>query len=66
MEEWNKEGEEALCFSLSELNDRLMKLREMEEKETELSIAGLPYKDLRETLVMMTMSENEKAKRNSS
>jgi hypothetical protein len=66
VEEGNKEGEEALCFSLSELNDRLMKLREMEEKETELSIAGLPYKDLRETLVMMTMSENEKAKRNSS
>jgi hypothetical protein len=64
MEEGKKE---ALCLSLSELNDRLMKLREMEEKETELRMAGVPYKDLKGSLsALIRMSEIEKAKKNSS
>lgn len=62
--EGKKEGD-TLGFSLSELNERLMKLREMEEKETESSIGGLSYKDLRESLVWLRLTETEKAKKNS-
>ncbi|XP_030971298.1 uncharacterized protein LOC115991620 [Quercus lobata] len=59
-----KEGD-SLGFSLSELNERLMKLREMEEKETESRIGGVSFKDLRESLVWLRLTETEKAKKNS-
>lgn len=50
-------------FSLGELNDRLMKLRELEEKETESKIGGVNFKDLRESLVKLRMSDDDKTKR---
>ncbi|XP_022722739.1 uncharacterized protein LOC111279933 [Durio zibethinus] len=52
-------------FSLRELNERLMKLREMEEKETESRIGGVLFKDLRESLSKLKMSEDEKQKKTS-
>ena len=44
-----------------------MKLREMEEKDTELRlrIGGISFKDLRESLDWMRQLELEKAKKNS-
>ncbi|XVF24702.1 hypothetical protein REPUB_Repub13aG0150200 [Reevesia pubescens] len=51
-------------FSLQELNERLLKLREMEEKETESRIGGVSFKDLRESLYKLNMSEDEKQKKN--
>ena len=65
VQEGKKEGD-TLGFSLSELNERLMKLREMEEKETESRIGGVSFKDLRESLVWLRLTETEKAKKNSS
>ncbi|KAF5466825.1 hypothetical protein F2P56_016716 [Juglans regia] len=59
----NEEGK--AWFSLGELNERLMKLREMEDKETESRIVGVSYKDLRESLVRMRISDDEKAKKSS-
>lgn len=50
-------------FSLAELNERLMKLREMEEKESEIRIGGGWYGDLRECLVNLKMSSEEKTKK---
>ncbi|XP_075670256.1 uncharacterized protein LOC142640028 [Castanea sativa] len=68
VEEGKKEGE-TLWFSLSELNQRLMKLREMEEKDTESRIGRISFKDLRESLNWMSryfhpdnMSSAEKLK----
>ncbi|XP_021906482.1 uncharacterized protein LOC110821075 [Carica papaya] len=52
-------------FSLQELNERLIKLREMEKKETESRISGVPYKDLRLCLVKLKKSDEEKTKRTS-
>ncbi|KAG1326624.1 pleckstrin domain-containing family O member 2 [Cocos nucifera] len=40
-------------FSLSELNERLAKLRELEEKETESRMGGVSFRDLRESLVRL-------------
>ncbi|XVE89184.1 hypothetical protein DITRI_Ditri19aG0130400 [Diplodiscus trichospermus] len=57
-----KEGGEG-WFSLQELNERLMKLREMEEKETESRYGGVSFRDLRESLSKMKMSEDEKQKK---
>ncbi|XP_008454200.2 uncharacterized protein LOC103494679 [Cucumis melo] len=50
-------------FSLSELNDRLVKLRTMEEKETESRIGGISFQDLRASLMQMKISDDEKAKK---
>ncbi|XP_057459609.1 uncharacterized protein LOC130750182 [Actinidia eriantha] len=50
-------------FSLEELNERLMKLREMEVKETELRISGVSFKDLRDSLIKLQISDNEKTKK---
>ncbi|XP_042511568.1 uncharacterized protein DDB_G0271670 [Macadamia integrifolia] len=52
-------------FSLGELNERLIKLREIEEKETESKIGGVSFKDLRESLMRLRMSEEDKTKRSS-
>ncbi|KAK4765517.1 hypothetical protein SAY86_026607 [Trapa natans] len=49
-------------FSLEELNERLGKLREMEEKETESRIGG-GYRDLRESLLRLRISGDEKSKK---
>ncbi|KAL2554888.1 S15/NS1 [Forsythia ovata] len=51
-------------FSLQELNERLMKLREIEEKESEARIGGVTFMDLRESLVRLRMSDDEKARKN--
>ncbi|KAJ0007467.1 hypothetical protein Pint_30264 [Pistacia integerrima] len=48
-------------FSLEELNERLMRLREMEEKESEYRIGGVSFGDLRESLVKLKLSSDEKA-----
>lgn len=54
-------------FSMEELNQRLMKLREIEQKETESRIAGLPFRELRESLVALRLSsDTEKAGKASS
>lgn len=50
-------------FSLGELNERLMKLREMEEKETDLRIGGVSFKDLRDSLVTLRKSSDESSKK---
>ncbi|KAL6996674.1 hypothetical protein U1Q18_006803 [Sarracenia purpurea var. burkii] len=50
-------------FSLGELNERLVKLREMEEKETESRFGGVTFKDLRESLIRMRISDDEKTKK---
>lgn len=50
-------------FSLAELNERLGKLREMEEKEMDSKIQGLSFKDLRESLVKLRISADEKTKK---
>ncbi|XVF26518.1 hypothetical protein REPUB_Repub14bG0023900 [Reevesia pubescens] len=52
-------------FSLEELSERLTKLREMEEKETESRIGGVLFKDLRESLSKLKMSEDEKQRKTS-
>lgn len=49
-------------FSLGELNDRLMKLRDMEEKETESNVAGFSFAYLRDSLETLKNSEDEKSK----
>ncbi|XP_022948487.1 uncharacterized protein LOC111452150 [Cucurbita moschata] len=58
-----EKAKEKNWFSLTELNERLMKLRTMEEKETESKIGGISFQDLRESLVKMKMSDDEKAKK---
>ncbi|XP_059660286.1 uncharacterized protein LOC132306755 [Cornus florida] len=50
-------------FSLGELNERLMKLREIEEKETDSNIGGVKYKDLRESLQRLKFLDAEKTKK---
>ncbi|KAF8409024.1 hypothetical protein HHK36_005096 [Tetracentron sinense] len=57
---------DAKGFSLDELNERLMKLREIEEKETESRIGGISFKDLRESLVKLRMSDDDKSRKSSS
>ncbi|XP_057480945.1 uncharacterized protein LOC130767898 [Actinidia eriantha] len=49
-------------FSLGELNERLMKLREM-EKEAESRIGSVSYKDLRDSLIKIRISDDEKTKK---
>ncbi|EXB67216.1 30S ribosomal protein S15 [Morus notabilis] len=53
------EGKGEGWFSMEELNQRLMNLREIEQKETESRIAGLPYRDLRESLAKLRLSSDE-------
>ncbi|KAJ8616185.1 hypothetical protein MRB53_035557 [Persea americana] len=50
-------------LSLGELNEGLMKLREMEEKETESRIGGVSFKDLRDSLVRLRKSSDESSKK---
>ncbi|KAK6118004.1 hypothetical protein DH2020_048252 [Rehmannia glutinosa] len=50
-------------FSLHELNERLAKLRQIEEMESQVEIGGFSFSDLRQTLVKLSQSTAEK-KRN--
>lgn len=60
-----KYGETEECFSLSELNERLAKLRELEETEMESRLDDLPIRDLRKSLERIKAAEDEKkSKRN--
>ncbi|XP_062092600.1 uncharacterized protein LOC133798363 [Humulus lupulus] len=59
------EAKEGGWFSLAELNDRLMKLREFEENRNESTPIFRPFKDLRESLAKMQLSDNENTKKNS-
>ncbi|XP_028766445.1 uncharacterized protein LOC114724290 isoform X2 [Neltuma alba] len=53
----------AVWFSLRELNDRLVKLREMDEKENEQSrIPGLSVKDLKEVFIKVNASGKQEKK----
>lgn len=60
-----QEERKGLEFSLSELNERLQKLREIEEKETESKIGGISFKDLRESLVQLRMTTESSNKKSS-
>lgn len=50
-------------FSLEELNERLIKLREMEEKNAESTVKGFSFKDLKETLKRSKKLGYEKAEK---
>ncbi|KAK6150050.1 hypothetical protein DH2020_017575 [Rehmannia glutinosa] len=50
-------------FSLHELNERLAKLRQIEEMESQVEIGGFSFSDLRQTIVKLSQSTAEK-KRN--
>ncbi|KAJ4718573.1 30S ribosomal protein S15 [Melia azedarach] len=52
-------------FSLGELNERLMKLRQIEE-ENESRIGGIRHKDIRESLFRLKTEEEEEKARKSS
>lgn len=58
-------GKKKDWFSLEELNDRLRKLREIEEKETSSRVGGLSFKDLRDCLEKLERSSNENMKKSS-
>lgn len=44
-------------FSLKELSERLVKLRELEEKESDSKLAGFSFQDLRESLQKLSKQE---------
>ncbi|PIN00080.1 Mitochondrial/choloroplast ribosomal protein S15 [Handroanthus impetiginosus] len=50
-------------FSLQELNERLAKLRVVEEKESQERMGGISFKDLRETLIQLSLSEDDETKK---
>ncbi|KAJ8561163.1 hypothetical protein K7X08_027353 [Anisodus acutangulus] len=50
-------------FSLQELKDRLMKLRETEEKESKSMISGVVFQELKESLVKLSQHNDEKDKK---
>lgn len=52
-------------FSLEELNERLIKLREMEEEKAQSTAEGMHVKELRQVLIEMHASNEETAKKNS-
>ncbi|XP_031491647.1 uncharacterized protein LOC116258586 [Nymphaea colorata] len=52
-------------FSLVELNDRLRRLREMEEKETQSRTDAVSYADLRDSLLQLRTSQHAEAAKTS-
>ncbi|KAL3633096.1 hypothetical protein CASFOL_026080 [Castilleja foliolosa] len=46
-------------FSLHELNERLAKLRLIEEKESKVDLGGVTFTDLRETLAKLSRNDHE-------
>ncbi|KAK8928611.1 hypothetical protein KSP39_PZI017250 [Platanthera zijinensis] len=60
-----KDGKNEECFSLSELNERLAKLRELEETEMDSKMDALPLRELRNSLERIKAVEDaKKSKRN--
>ncbi|XP_077238032.1 S15/NS1, RNA-binding protein [Tasmannia lanceolata] len=59
------DAKEKNWFSLDELNERLKKLRVIEEKEAESRIAGVSFKDLRDSLVKLKNTSDANAKKSS-
>ncbi|XP_015168754.1 uncharacterized protein [Solanum tuberosum] len=55
--------EEKGWFSLHELNDRLMKVREADEIESKTMVAGVVYKDLKESLYLISQNGDSKPKK---
>ncbi|KAK9100422.1 hypothetical protein Scep_023852 [Stephania cephalantha] len=51
---------DAKGFSLDELNERLKKLKQSEEKELDARVAGIYFKDLRESLVKLNDNKTTK------
>ncbi|PON86340.1 Ribosomal protein [Trema orientale] len=47
-------------FSIEELNDRLLKLREVEEQEAASGTTGIPFRALRESLAKIGLADQEK------
>ncbi|KAK1288670.1 hypothetical protein QJS10_CPB19g00642 [Acorus calamus] len=58
-------GEKKDWFSFTELNERLMKLREREVAESDSKLGGVSFKDLRESLLRLRNASDETAKRSS-
>ncbi|CAL0325936.1 unnamed protein product [Lupinus luteus] len=58
------ERKEKDWFSIKELNERLIKLREIEEKEARSTVKGVDYNDLRESLLRVVY-DKDNAKKNS-
>lgn len=46
-------------FTLVELNERLAKLREIEEKESQTRVGGVSWRDLRDTIVKSDASKKK-------
>ena len=55
-----KSGRKGKTFSLAELNERLKKLREMDEKEAESNASGFQYSQLRESLIKLQDDDKTK------
>lgn len=55
--------EEKGSFSLQELKDRLVKLRETEENESKSMLAGVVFKELKESLFKLSHPDDQKAKK---
>lgn len=58
-----KKKEEKGWFSLNELKDRLVKVRESDEKDSKSTIAGGVFHELKRSLVKMKHDDDEKAKK---
>ncbi|KAK4349559.1 hypothetical protein RND71_032314 [Anisodus tanguticus] len=57
-----KKEEKKSWFSLQELKDRLVKLRETEEKESKSMIGGVVFRELKESLVKLSQHDDKIAK----
>ncbi|KDP37009.1 hypothetical protein JCGZ_06065 [Jatropha curcas] len=60
-----KDGEKG-SFSLAELNERLRKLRQIEEKEAESTMGGVLLRDIRASLLVLGKTHEEKSRKSSS
>ncbi|XP_062089942.1 uncharacterized protein LOC133796448 [Humulus lupulus] len=65
LKELRPEVKEGAWFSIKELNERMIKIREFEDTKLESNIKGINFKDLRESLEKVKCSEDEKTKKNS-
>lgn len=53
-------------FTLVELNERLAKLREIEEKESQTRVGGVSLRDLRNTMIVKSDASKRKLKNKTS
>ncbi|XP_060179366.1 uncharacterized protein LOC132609409 [Lycium barbarum] len=58
-----KKDEKKGWFSLQELKDRLVKIRETEEKESKSMIGDVVYKELKESLKKLSQPDDQKSKK---